>query len=359
MADTYGAVQIPIQAPAAGEEITDPAISLIAGYFKAVLNAYAQTAWNSVAPTITGLVTVPGGLASPVVRKAFGHNPEEEDLNENDLPALYVWRGPKGARPIWLAEDYRVSPDTWTMIWLFRPAQQNARRLRQSFINGVMKIVDATLESQRDPNYVAPGDTDPLARSVAAVPTAIKLSVASSTSAQTYSGAALDGAIGGTVFAPALIPTVTVAGSARTGTVLFTGIGADAEVRVSRVDITGPAGTYTGDFALTQITSIYVPAQLDTYATMSFGLAASTGLGTDVLVLGKFLSIEVSGWEETVLALQMGDQSPVRSYEGIKITFDVQERWERDTSALDATTAAPQFTGSTNNTDVRETAFFT
>lgn len=365
MGNSYGATDIPIQAPAQGEEITDPAISLIANYLAAILNTYATTAWQVVSPIITGLVTAPN-LVTPVVRKVFGHNPEEEDFNERDLPALYLWRGPKGAQPFWLAEDWRISPDTWTMLWLFRPATQQGRRLRQSFINGIAKLVDAFIETQRDPVYVAPVDVDPTAvgadpkaASTAAVPSAIKLQIASSTSPQSYTGAALDGPTGALPFVPAQLPTVLVTGSGGSGTVTFTGLGEDGTARTSRVDLSG-TGTFTGDFALSRVDEIDVSAQVDTAAALTFGLAGWVGLGSEVFVLGKFVSIEVTGWSEKIVVITMSDGSKPRSYEGIEITFKVEERWIRDitTDATPDDAAQSQFTDTPNNAYVRETALF-
>lgn len=357
MADTFGELQIPVQVPAAGEEISDPAVTLVVQFLAACLNTYGQTAWSAVAPTITGLASVPQGLASPVVRQSFGHNPAEYVFNEAHLPALYGWRE-GGDKPTWLAEDWRVDDDTWTILWLFRPAQQQALRLRQSFVNGIAKIVDAAIERQRDPSFVALGDTDPTAATTAADPDAIKLSVASSTSAQSYSGAALDGTIGGSAFAPAQLPTVTVTGVSGTGTVSFTGLGADGNARVSRVALSG-TGTFTGDFALTQVTQIDVTAQANTAGTLAFGLGGFTGLGTHVFALGNFVTIEVAKWAETRIVVEKDDKDPA-TYEGVKITLHVVERWVRDVGD-DTQGVATQFTTAPSNTtdNLRETALDT
>lgn len=365
--NTFGATQIPIQLPAVGEEITDPAISLIANYLAARLNKYAQTAWSAVAPPIKGLVSTPSPLASPVVRQVFGNNPEDEVFNEATLPSLYLWRGPRGQKPYWLAEDWYVSPDTWTLLWLFRPANQTGRQVRQSFINGIAKLVDIAIEEQQDPVYVAPVDlvpsasgADPTAATTPPAPTTIKLAIASSTVAQSYSGAALDGAIGVAAFVPAQLPSVTITGSAGSGTVVFTGLGEDGAARTSRVDITGSGlGTFYGDWSLSQITQIDVPIQPNALGTQTFGLAGFVGLGSNVFVLGSFVTIEVSGWTEKVITIRMGNADP-RSYEGIEITFDVEERWIRDIAANGAadTSDTAQFTDSPDNAYIRETALY-
>lgn len=341
MSDTYG-VPIPIPVPASGFEISDAAVTYLAQFVQAILNVYAVPAWQSVAPTITGLATPPGGaLLSQVVKTAFGHNPTEEVFNEAALPAVYVWRH-KGERPYWLAEDYRVDDDTWTLQWIFRPAQQKARQLRQSFIFGLKQIIDERLENQRDPSYVAAADPDPTAATTAAVADAIKTSIASSTSAQSYSGAALNGPTGATAFAPAQLPTVTVTGVAGSGTVELTGIGADGLPRVSRVALSG-TGTFTGDFQLGQLTQIDVPAQSGTAATLTFGLAGFAGLGTNVLLIANLMKIEVASWTERTVVIRMGDTSPPREYDAIEIAFNVVERLVRDLSAYATSSAATQY----------------
>ncbi len=366
--DTFGATQIPIQAPAAGEEITDPAISLVANYFAAYLNAYAATAWATVAPPITGLVTTPSPLASPVVRGVFGNNPEEEVFNEATLPALFLWRGAKGKAPYWMAEDWFVSDDTWTLQWIFRPANQKGRQVRQSFVNGVFKLIAIATEQERDPVYVAPVDLDPTATgadpkaaTTPPAPTAVKLAIASSVTAQSYSGAALDGAIGTSAFVPAQLPSITITGSAGVGPIVVTGLGEDGTARTSRIEITGTGlGTFYGDWSLSQITQVDVHAQPDALGTQTFGLAGFVGVGSNVFVLGNFVTLDVDGWTEKVITIRMGD-APPRSYEGIEITFQVIERWVRDIAANGAadTSDQAQFTNSPDNAYVRETALYT
>lgn len=358
--DTYGALQIPVQAPPApGTEISDPAVTIVVQYLKACLIKYASAAWGTVAKTV---VTPAGTVKHPVVATSNGHNPVEESFTDIQLPALYLWRT-KGERPFWLTEDWRITTDTWTLLYIFREATQDGRRIRQSFINAIVKIVDAMIEQERDPAYVASWDTDPLARDTAAVPDAIKTSIASSISAQTYSGAALNGATGGNAFVSPQVPTVTATGTGGVGTVEFTGIGSDGQPRISRVVMTG-VGTFVGDFELSQVTQIDVPDQADTGATFTFGLNGFTGLGTNVLVLGNLLDIEVASWTERIWTLPMNDVSGAnRSYDALEISFTVQERWTRDGTTivpLDPNdTLYAQFpTDGSDNSSVREEALY-
>lgn len=356
MPDTYGNVQVPVALPpAAGVKLGDTALSLIVAYCGQILNTYGQTAWSSVAPSTqmaTRLIT------SPVITSTHGHDPGEEEFVETELPALYLWRHEGGEPPYWLAEDIRIAKDTWTMLLVARPAKQPERKLRQSFCNAVVKLLDIAIETQRDPSYVASWDTDPTARTTPPAPAALKLAVASSTNPQTYSGAALNGAIGTTTFAPAQNPTVTVTGAACSGEVVFSGVGADGAPRTSRVELTG-LGTFTADWTLQSVTSVAIPGQANTAATITLGLAGFVGLGTNVFVLGNFFSIGRTRWVQRIWTLKMNDMSPVRSYDAIEFTFEVVERWNRDISTAPDDEADAQFPRSgADNSDLLGEALY-
>lgn len=359
MSDTYGEIPIPTVAPAVGAAVTDPALSLVAAFLTAVLNANGQTAWAAVSPAVTGLQSGTGTRAMPVVRFTATHDPELEVLTETSLPALFLYRTGSTSRPFWLAEDYRVTEDKWVLRWVIQPSDPKARKTRQPFANAVVKIIDRAIESQRDPVFVQAGDPDPTAPTTPAAPTAIKVAVTSSTSQQVYTGAALDGAIGGSAFAPSQIPTVTTTGSGGSGIVLFAGIGGDGNPRTSRVTL-GGVGTFTGDWALSQITSITVPAQADDLATLAFGLFGFAGLGTNIIVLGALFKIEIIDWADKMLVIKMGDQSPPRTYDAVEISLEVTEHWIRDISSLTSAAVDTQYpTSGTDNADVREESLFT
>ncbi len=353
MADAYGAIALPLAAPGDDEAATDPGLSLIGNYFAAVLNARAQTAWSVVDPPITGLATAAGPVVIPVVKTVYTHDPNEVVFNERDLPGLFLWRS-GGAKPEWIAEDYRTTNDTVTCLWIFAPAQQQSRRIRRPFWNGVYKLLDRAIEAQRDPAFAVEDDPDPLAATVAAAPTAIKLSFDAPLADTDYTGASLDGATGHAAFATHQLPTVTVSGEDGAGTVLFTGLGADGEERTSRVDL-GAAATYSGDWSLTQVTSVSIPAQ-QAGVTLTLGLGGAVGLGSNVVTLGAFQRIEVEKWAPRIVALVMGeDKSASRSYESLEISLRVEERWIRD-EGTSGYGAALQFTHSGDNADPLATA---
>ncbi len=356
MADSYGLLPLPPSAPATGVAVTDPALSLVGSYFQAILNTHAQAAWNAVCPPISGLAVQSGGTNEvPVCKSVFTHDPDEEAFNERDLPALYLWRS-QGEQPTWQAEDYRITPDTWTALWIVAPAQQASRRIRRPFWNGIYKLLDRAIEAQRDPAFFWADDTDPLAPTVDAVADAIKLSFSAPLVDTTYSGASLDGTTGARLFATPQVPTVGVAGSASTCTVVFTGLGADGEPRTSRVEL-GPSIRFnSGDWTLTQVTSVEVPAQ-PAGVTLTIGLLGWAGLGTNVVVAGVFHRLELIRWAQRIVTIKMGDNSPPRSYEALELSLRVEERWVRD-HGDDAPSAAIQFTATSDNSEVLSSAVF-
>lgn len=369
MSDTYGAPTIPLPVPIAlpsaqapdpsQTEVTDPAVSMVAQFAKAMLNGYAQTAYASVCPPVTGLASGTGTLAKPACNAALWDEPSQESFNEADLPAVYVFRN-GGDRPYWWTEDWRVSEDTWTLLYIFKPAPQATRSLVKGFANGVFKLLDAKIETVRDPAYIASWDTDPKAGTTAAAPAAIKLPVASSTSPQIYTGGALDGPVGTRSFAPAQLPTITVTGAPCSGVAEVVGTGADGNPRVSRITLSG-TGTFAGDWTLSAITEIDAPAQASTASTLSFGLFGFAGLGTDLLALGGFDRFEVTKWRQFPWKLPMQDGSSARTYpHAVEITLFVRERWTRDISGAAANQVDTQYpvTGTSNADPLRGESFF-
>jgi hypothetical protein len=356
--DTYGAIPFPLTPPLPGVEVADPAVTLVSQFAQAVLNTHGHSAYSAVVPAITGLQTGSGTVQNPVVRNAFEHDPAEEDFAERDLPAVYVFRN-GGDRPYWLAEDYRVEEDAWTLLYLFQPAPQSARTRIKSFVNGVVKILDRSIESMREPSYVAPWDTDPTAGTTLPSPAALMQAVPSSTSAQVYMGPALNGTAGSAPFAPAQLPTVTVTGTPCFGEVDVVGVGSDGQPRISRVILAG-TGTFVGDFQLQQVTEIDTPEQAGTTSMLSFGLGGYVGRGTNILLLGRLMRLEIAKWRQFRWTLQMSDGNPRRSYpHAVEVTLNVQERWIRDISGAPENALTAQYpTSGTYNDQVRETSIF-
>lgn len=332
MADTYGALQVPVQIANGTDAVADPALSRLGEYLQAFLNAYGQQAFDRLGfPVIKG-------VSCPVVRTIWTHDPTEYVFNEAHLPALYITRI-NGSRPVWHAEDYRQQEDTWTLQWVFPPGAQANQRTRDSFTNAIAKYVDIAIEKVRDHVWAWVLDPDTKAASVVADPVAIKTSTASSTVAATYSGAGLNGTVGASTFAPARHPTVTISGTATDildgSTVSVTGLGADGTARISLVTLSATAGTYVGDWMLTSVTSIDVPAQVGTGALLTFGLDAYQGRGTSILNATGLQEIEVASWADKMIAIRMSDGQPVKTYDAVEVKLTTVERWVTDTSTLD------------------------
>ncbi len=347
MPDQFGDLQIPVQPPAPDDPIADRALSLFVNYFAAYLNAYAQAAWSVVAPPQTSETNGEGELV-PVVRRTYTHDPSKVVFSEADLPALFLDRI-EGGRYEWMAEDYRISKDQWRLLWVYQTASQETQALRNSFTRAIVQLIDTANEQVRDPVYQVQDDPDPEAHDAVALPTAIKTSVLSSTSDQTYSGAALDGSIGGGTIAPALHITLRVAGDplsiADGSEVLITGLGGDGSPRVAKIVLTqaGVPGDFVSDWALSQVDDIFVPGQAGVGATFEFGTVAWEGLGTVVIRLAGIQMIEQLKWADRPIVIKMGDKSPDRFYDAVEIMFSVEEKYEKDISVLGGDNVLQQF----------------
>lgn len=115
----------------------------------------------------------------------------------------------------------------------------------------------------------------------AAATDAIKLAVAVSTSASDYSGAALDGAVGGGTMSPPRNVTVTTAGNTPAdapATATFTGVDIDGKAISETVNVPQTATTAVGAKAFAKVTRITMPVGQGTDATVAFGFGSLIGL---------------------------------------------------------------------------------
>ncbi len=145
MADTFGAVELPLAATTSGP-VSDPAIEYLAQFVAAVLNRHAAAAWATVDPR------------NPPVKRVFTHDPEKIDVSDSDFPCVFVWRS--DSKPEWVADDYTTDVATFTIMWLFEPLPQAAQRKRAPFLNGILKPLYRAFSRGRDPAWVLQGDTD-------------------------------------------------------------------------------------------------------------------------------------------------------------------------------------------------------
>lgn len=119
--------------------------------------------------------------------------------------------------------------------------------------------------------------TDPPAADV----NAIKTSIASSASAQSYSGTALNGAVGAGVMSPPRNITITTSGHGDIDAVkvLITGKDINGAALTEEITLTNGGGvTNAGVKAFASVTSIAVPAQSGTGGALEFGFGDIIGL---------------------------------------------------------------------------------
>lgn len=110
---------------------------------------------------------------------------------------------------------------------------------------------------------------------------ALKLSIAVSTSAADYSGAALDGVVGVGTMSPPRNVTVTTTGNTPAdapATATFTGVDIDGKAISETVNVPQTATTAVGAKAFAKVTQITMPVGQGTDAAVSFGFGALIGL---------------------------------------------------------------------------------
>lgn len=146
MPDRYGPLEIPLVATRG----RDALLVTVGEYFKAIANAHAQAEWTSVAPG-----------EGAVVKRVFTHDPERSDFNQNQLPALFLYRL---GQPTFVdeAQDVRITRSRLRCIWVPPPTGKGeVTSKRFNFAWALMKVLDDYLELGRDPAWKVAGDPDP------------------------------------------------------------------------------------------------------------------------------------------------------------------------------------------------------
>lgn len=330
MPEYYGALPLPTATPTGDEAAGDPALRYILEYLQAVLNAECTSAVSSVWRGSQAVVTI------------FAHDPGEVVFNERDLPALFLYRESEPSM-LWEGHDWRIARDQLSLLWVMPPGVQGSRRVRMPLINAIIKCVDKAIESYRHPAWVATGETDPTAATLAADIDAIKTSVATSTSPQSYSGAALNGVVGNGSISPAREFTVTCSGAdanfVNGSVITATGLDLFGNITTRSVIITHASipGTFGTGFASAQIAQIDVPAQVGTGGTFSFGLGSYAGKGSFLFNYAphglKILNAKPDAFETDAQVL---GKVETRHYDCLKVTLESEEKREYDLSQYDA-----------------------
>lgn len=146
--DLFGLLSLPAAVPATtADAVTDPALNMVLDFMKSVINADLGDAWEAVAPTDP----------EPVAH-VFTHNPDLESFSDNDTPALYAWRGDDNGT-FRFSQDYVGDDGTISCLWVPPPADQESRKQREPFRNGLKKSLRAAFAQGRHPAWVLAGDT--------------------------------------------------------------------------------------------------------------------------------------------------------------------------------------------------------
>ncbi len=326
MADTFGLLPLPATAPATGEAAGDPLLSVLGAILKLVLNADLDAVWQGVTD----------GGAYPVASVLLT-DPRKTAFSERDTPALCVFRA--GGQPIDdLAADYGREASTVGVLWLWPASTQAKQQLRAPLVSAFHKAIGRALLKGRHTAYVAAGD--------AADADAIKTSIATSTGSASYSGAALNGAKGGT---PATARAVTVTTTAATAAynitdpIVFTGTDLDGDAWTESLYLTATNGgeTIEGVWSLGSVTSVVVPAQLLATGAFTFGYAAAPAseLGSpiiDALGANRVRISRAAQLTEVTIQIASGERGSMpRVHLGAELELAVEEILALDATAYD------------------------
>jgi hypothetical protein len=146
VAEKFGSTSLPatVTTPAG-----DLGLGFLGAYLQAVMNAHLAGAWAAVAP-----------LKEPV-RSVFYEEPKAAIWTEDDLPALFLYRG-EAIGEQW-ADEWLVQRTALTAQWIFPPDVPYGQARRAPFVTAVHRSLFVAIELGRHPAYVAAGDTDPTA----------------------------------------------------------------------------------------------------------------------------------------------------------------------------------------------------
>ena len=157
MADVWGAVYVPAQAPPPVSAYPgDPALDYTLAFLFAwlVTDAQASGAWEAA----FGYPLVKSGLS------LFPYNPAEATFQSSYLPALYLWRDDaKSGSFEYLGDDWLLDKSVWKLLWALPQGDQENARNRTQYANQLAKAVVVGIERGYTPSWVVPGDPDPAA----------------------------------------------------------------------------------------------------------------------------------------------------------------------------------------------------
>lgn len=157
MSDDFGLIRLPFTGSFGSPSTTaigDPALDKLAGFLKAAINADTRLAWAAVHPGI-----VPPEVTPVPVVFAHTHNPDDGEFTDNKLPALFLWRDSwTTARAV--TSDWQQQVSRVAVLWVPPRADFEKARYREPFRNALAKAIHRNVERQRNPAWIASGDTD-------------------------------------------------------------------------------------------------------------------------------------------------------------------------------------------------------
>lgn len=329
MSGTYGELAIPVGITEPGG---DPTLAKLGAFLRAVINADCGAAFDALKLHSSMATEVP-------VANVFTIDPRRYVFNDQDLPALFVYR--EESRHEWTDQDHRTATTTVKVMYLFPhdPYHQVADRL--PFANAIVKVSDAALVQGRHPAWIDAGDTDPFAAAVVEDVDSIKLAVATSTSAQTYSGAALNGVIGGALMSPRREPMLVKSASAGTyaGQAVLTYVDWTGATRTASFPLhASNAETLRLGVDVKQVVSWALPAQNDTNGSFSFGTSANTvaGRGSQIQVRANLRDLDFMSAKPEQVNVEVlredGERYEVRKYDAVEMSIRIVEEFVVDTS---------------------------
>jgi len=161
MTDYHGAAPLPVASrgsdPADPTEtspaFSDPGLVVLADFMRAVIRDEVNTAFATDFAT-----------EGAVCRKAYPHDPREDLLESNYLPALFCWRGSIDPKRFG-DKGLDGTESTVQCFWVFPPADELAMTQMAPVLHGIAAALVKAIEAGngRHPAYVVTGDTDPFA----------------------------------------------------------------------------------------------------------------------------------------------------------------------------------------------------
>lgn len=148
MSDLFGLLPLPAPVPETGDALTDPTLDVLLAFMKAVLNADLSDAWASRCATDRTLVA-----------HTFAHNPDLESFNDDETPAIYLWRADdNGGSQVRYSADHIADDSGFVGLWVPPRLQQEDKRFVEPIRNGIKKSLTRAFAAGRHPAWVVDDD---------------------------------------------------------------------------------------------------------------------------------------------------------------------------------------------------------